>query len=330
MAAARFLLTGDGGMMSGYRLLVVVLSSVALCAAFASSASAVEIGSRCTASGGDEGVRVQSVEVAGMPTYIAPSSGIVTKWGTVLPTGQSAFVRLKVVSRVGVSTTWSVLRESDPVGALSGENIFPVRIPISAGERIGVYSLTYAPYCTAGANPAETSSVEKFGPDTPIGGNFSINSNASGSRLAAFAVIEADADGDGYGDESQDLCPQRADMQTACPSMSITIVKSKPGRKSLKLSFSTGGQSSLALSGSVRVPAHDGRRAKTIRLKSLTATTDATGAANLTIKYPTSLSAALRKLPKRKKATVTLKLTATGLINTATKTMHLTLRGKKS
>ena len=121
----------------------------------------------------------------------------------------------------------------------------------------------------------------------------------------------------------------RADLQTACPAVTIGAIKRKASAKSLKLSFSTGAQSSLKLTGSARVPANGARRAKTIRFKALAKTTDATGAAGLTVKYPKRLLSALRSLPKRKKVKLTLKLEATGLINTDSTTIRASLRGRR-
>jgi hypothetical protein len=43
------------------------------------------------------------------------------------------------------------------------------------------------------------------------------------------AVLEPDADNDGYGDVSQDACPQSAQTQVACPAPETTVTK-KPKR----------------------------------------------------------------------------------------------------
>jgi hypothetical protein len=45
------------------------------------------------------------------------------------------------------------------------------------------------------------------------------------------AVVESDADGDGYGDVTQDLCPQSATTQAACPAPDTTVTK-KPKKSS--------------------------------------------------------------------------------------------------
>lgn len=314
--------------MTNSRFVLATAIAATLLAIAAGPAGAVEIGSRCTASGGDQGIRVQDVEVPGGPTYAAPTAGILTKWGLSAPNGQSGTVRLKIISYSAGDSSWTVLNHSEAMPFVSGLNTFATRIPVAAGNAIALYSSTYAAYCLTGVAPAETSAVEKWGPDTPIGGSFSLDSFTAGTRTALFAVIEPDADGDGFGDESQDLCPQRADLQSACPVVSIGKVTRKAAKKSLKLSFSTGGQSNIKLTGSARVPASGGRRAKTIRFKALSKATTATGDVVLTVKYPKSLRSALGRLPKGKKIKLTFKLSATGLINTATKTVRTSLRGR--
>ena len=44
------------------------------------------------------------------------------------------------------------------------------------------------------------------------------------SRIPVTAVIEPDADRDGYGDETQDRCPQSAEFHDACPAIGLEVV----------------------------------------------------------------------------------------------------------
>jgi hypothetical protein len=53
------------------------------------------------------------------------------------------------------------------------------------------------------------------------------------ARVNVSAVVESDADGDGYGDVSQDLCPQSKLSQAACPAPDTTVTKA-PKKKSTK------------------------------------------------------------------------------------------------
>jgi hypothetical protein len=49
------------------------------------------------------------------------------------------------------------------------------------------------------------------------------------TKLMISADIEPDADHDSYGDETQDLCPTRADVHTACPPPAVTNAKTIKG-----------------------------------------------------------------------------------------------------
>lgn len=314
--------------MSLQRVLLMVSSIVVLSALLPATAAAVEIGSRCTASGGDQGTRVQTTVAPGGPVYSAPTAGIVTKWGLSVPAEQSGTVRLKIVSYDGGTAAWTVLGQSDAMQAVGGLNMFDTRIPVAAGNTIALYSPTYAAYCLSGVPPGDTTSVPIYGSDVQLGEVFTPDTSKYGSHLALFAVIEPDADGDGFGDESQDLCPQRADMQIACPAVSIASLKRKAGKKRLKLTLATNTQTTVKLTASARIPASGGKRAKTIRFKMLTKASNPAGSTIFTLKYPSKLRSALNSLPRRSKIKLTLKFSATGLIDTATKTYRVSLRGR--
>lgn len=309
------------------RLLLSVLVTAFFAAAFAGSAGAVEIGSRCAAENGDMGVRGQVAEAVGGPTYTAPASGILTKWGTTLPAATTATVRLKIALPTATPNHWTVLRQSDPTTAVAGENAFTTRLPIAAGDRIAVYSPTYAGYCLSGATPAESSSRHKYGPDTPVGDIFTLNSATMGSRTALFAVIEPDTDADGYGDESQDLCPSRGDLQTACPTISLARTSLRARSRNLLFKVTANVAAPAKITVSARVPAYGGRRAKTIRLKTTTKNLRAGEPTSVKLTYPRSLLNARRALPSSATIRFKLKIAATGLVNTATKTVRAKLRG---
>jgi hypothetical protein len=67
-------------------------------------------------------------------------------------------------------------------------------------------------------------------------------------QLPLVAKIEPDIDGDGYGDETQDKCPQSAAYQTACPVVKLSS-RASAGRKAVI------GYVSASLSAPVKVTA---------------------------------------------------------------------------
>lgn len=312
------------------RVSLTLVGSTLILALTAISTPAVEIGSRCVADGGGEGVFVQTVEAPGGPTYTTPISGILTSWGTTMPGAQSATVRLKIVQPGALPPQWVVLRQGDAVAAAPGVNSYSVRMPVTAGERIGLYSATYAGACDAGPGSPDISATEKFGPDTAPGGTFNIDSSRANSRLALFAVIEPDVDSDGFGDETQDGCPSRADLQIPCPAVEITRMRRKIRSTSLKLTVTTSENSSLTASARVRLPATGSRRARTVKFEKVAAATVAGTAKTIKLKLPRSLINYLKSVSRRSKVKVKVDLAAAGLVNTHTKNYTITLRGRRT
>lgn len=166
------------------------------------------------------GTRLNVNTIGSSPQYTVPSTGVITAWGT-RPGTVGGPARLKLFS--GGPATWRVDAESalqttavvpaDPV------NRFPARISAVPGQRIGVY--TNGPLGFYIDSPAVADQLVEW---TGAAGNPAVGSSTAptggpyGFNLAnVSATIEADADGDGYGDESQDLCPaDGAHGGTAC------------------------------------------------------------------------------------------------------------------
>ena len=54
-------------------------------------------------------------------------------------------------------------------------------------------------------------------PNPPVGTAQETTSSETAKRVNIQATLEPDADGDGYGDETQDLCPSQAATRGAYP-----------------------------------------------------------------------------------------------------------------
>lgn len=306
-------------------LLTCILTTAIVGVLPSQAAASVEIGSRCVAGTGGVGTRVQTVDAPGGPSYTVASDGVVVKWGMTLPTVPDFPARLKIV-RPGVAPgTWSVVGQSDSATFKTGETIVDSRVAVKSGDRIALYSLLAAPACTVGIDPAEQSAIETSGPDTAIGGTVAPGANAN-ARLSLFAIIEADADGDGYGDETQDLCPQSAGFQIACPALKLSKAVIL-GDRSLAVLTTINVDNPVTLSGSAKVPAYGGKRGFKVKFKAISKTVKPGSITRFNLKNPRKLKSALRRLPRSAKIKVTLKLSTVGLINTDTHTIRATFRG---
>ncbi|HXS32971.1 MAG TPA: hypothetical protein VN758_04250 [Solirubrobacterales bacterium] len=182
----------------------------------ATSASALtEIGNNCAA---NEEISVaatvtQALESPGNPLSLTvATSGVITNWRVnTKSVVQGISEKLKVLR--GSTTNPQVVGESGSEPIVGTQNIFKTRIPVDSGDRLGVFGPAGFLACTGGG----TDTIVSYTGDVPVGANASWKGPIAGPKLAVSAFIEPDADGDGYGDETQDLCLQNPNLHTACP-----------------------------------------------------------------------------------------------------------------
>ena len=178
----------------------------------AATASVCTSGVACTYFTGDA--------MTAAPVAAAPSSGVIVRWR--VKSGSSAVgTRLRTLRAVGGGNYVGV-GASDPVNLQAGITTLPARIPITAGEVIGLDNSTGAKLF---ASPVPTAAYF-FTP--PLAAFAHTPSKQTSRELLVNADIEADADNDGYGDETQDLCPGDASRQTTCLSNLSISVRPEP------------------------------------------------------------------------------------------------------
>ena len=202
------------------------------------------------APGGCAGVEVQT-SVAGGNDYAAPTDGVITSWTSSLD-GTVAFSTFRSAPGAG-----NYIRIAEDLQTVNGtRTTFPVRIPVLEGDRIGVQVPGAAAddclYLTG-----EGADVIGIGTNGPLGGPAETYSPALGYRFNLLAVVEADADRDGYGDETQDGCPAEAAFQGPCPdriapettiTRAPTVVRTKKKRKRISIGFTSDESTTFACS----------------------------------------------------------------------------------
>ncbi len=152
-----------------------------------------------------------------------PAGGVITSWSSSL-TGTVEFATFR-----GSATTWT--RVSGATGVVPGTlTSFPVRIPVLPGDRLG---LILPPGSTPGCAFQTTVVGDSMivAADAPLGmpTPYAI---AGPYRVNVSAVVEPDADGDGYGDETQDFCLLDSTRQAPCkPKPAFT---KKPPKRTTK------------------------------------------------------------------------------------------------
>lgn len=217
------------------RRALVFLTAALLTATPSAAVAATTLGSPGTpggSCGGSDPVEVIQTRRANGATDAAPAPGVITSWTYNQGAGESV-VTLRVYRPTATASQYVVLAEDGAprtLAANTGAHTFPTRIPVNAGDTIGLR-------LTSGNCLSTTSSVTdklliKTGPPTSVGGTSTFPTVYSALTIFVTAALEADADRDGYGDETQDKCPQLASTQGGCPP--DTVITKKPKRHSVK------------------------------------------------------------------------------------------------
>ena len=194
---------------------------------------------------------------AGPPSYLTPTAGVITSY-SVQAGSTAGSVRLVLFGPSPTAGHRTVVGYSaqNPV-VINSLNTFPVRIPVAAGVSIGLNNSASSMICWgAGAAGDLVTAASGFDPTTS--NDFAPAANISSVRVNISAVLEPDADGDGFGDVSQDLCPQLKGTQAACPAPDTTVTKAPKKRstkRKAKITFT-------AAAGSTFTCAVDGKAAE--------------------------------------------------------------------
>jgi hypothetical protein len=148
----------------------------------------------------------------------APFDGVIVRWR--MRTVASTAVKLRVLRPVG-SGQWTLMSSGDattvPFDPIRNFAIhtYPARVPISAGDYVGFSKPATIGLASGGAFAAGANTLEEIA-ETPDGTTVSYDPSPSASEVAFGADIEPDADHDGYGDVTQDLCPVDATTHEPC------------------------------------------------------------------------------------------------------------------
>jgi Ca2+-binding RTX toxin-like protein len=199
------------------RLLLILLAA-AVALVMPSTASAVttlgsSLGATAGAGPGCPGASARCTVVRTGPagTVAAPSSGVIVTWRVKSASG-GAF-RLRVL-RAEPGPAYSALTSSADETLAPGINVFAARLPAQAGDRIGIDGADM-PAAFGGAGTTAIIGYDPPGDTFADGETHAVGATGS-ADLLLNVDIEPDADGDGYGDESQDACPHDSERQTAC------------------------------------------------------------------------------------------------------------------
>jgi hypothetical protein len=326
---ARVLPLDKGEIRMRFRL-VVVAASIALAISLFGATGALastRIGDDCAAVSGTTTVSATQLKAAPGPLPLtAPAAGVITSWGfnaNVPALAEEPYtMRLKVLRPTSNPSAFTVVGESAREGIRDGSNSFGTRIPIQAGDRLatgGGDDLAVSLYCEP------TDLTDEFGVvagDVPVGSSQTFMPVAN-VRLALWAAVEPDADNDGFGDETQDACPQSATTQVACPVVTLSTSTSAT-KKSVTVLITGTTPANVTVKG--KVPLGKGKKAK---LKGGTKAVAPGAFTKFKLKFPAKLIKRLKELPPSKKLTLKITSTAPNVAAAPTKkTIRVRLKGQ--
>lgn len=162
--------------------------------------------------------------VASGAGYAAPAAGVITSWSTKAGDAVGVSAKLKVFRATADPDSFLVVGQSAfraiTPSAVNGP--FVARIAVLPGDIISAYPGPNGGPCQFATPAGDDASLDRFrvpqsGPDAATGSAMAFFAPSTGARANVTAVLEPDADGDGFGDESQDRCLGAAGALDGCP-----------------------------------------------------------------------------------------------------------------
>jgi hypothetical protein len=190
------------------------------------------------------GLNNAQVAVAAGNTYQVPGGGgVITSWQHRGDSAVPGSGRLQVWRQTGTVAFTLVGRSDVQVFQAGVVNSFPVQIPVSGGELLGLRITSQSSGCSdVTFLPGDVHRYDTMGSPDPAPGDVSFLVNASAVRLNVTASLEPDCDADGFGDETQDGDISSCTPDVTAPETTITdgpknVVKTKKKRAKVTFTF---------------------------------------------------------------------------------------------
>jgi hypothetical protein len=244
-------------MLKRFSLPIVAVFAVMLANAPSSSAAPFsgealsdEAGWHCTADASRAGWTLLASPQAGSPysPLVKQSRGVITSWNVRVGPGLNPLAQqLGVFRPINGGSEYTKVAESAIETFGTGSEQRPTRIPVQAGDFVGLHGPLGTFVCDEGENA--TSALFEGGIALSETKAFKTE---SGVRSPVGAIVESDADGDGYGDASQDRCPESALFQASCPLVALSIGEVTVKRSAILIEAGNNTEASLTARGEVR------------------------------------------------------------------------------
>jgi hypothetical protein len=157
----------------------------------------------------------------------APMTGVVTSFTLKKQAGNWPFIHLRVaIPLAGGGSAWrGGARSADVLPTnTAGTQTLPIRLPVTAGDFVAISGGDGNLY--AGSNNPATA-ARKTESSLPADGSQTTAIIEDDLEVLAQYTVEADADGDGFGDETQDKCTGKNGPNAGCPKKKCKKKKGK-------------------------------------------------------------------------------------------------------
>jgi hypothetical protein len=235
--------------------------------------------------------------------YSAPSPGVITTWAFQADAAPPP-LKFKVGRPVG-GNDYTIVAESAGVNPTPDIlNTYLTRISVQAGDQIGFFAGLGA---CADQDALAGNMITFFNADLSPGVTATF-AQEDERLIDVSAILEPDADNDGFGDETQDKCVGTAGAFNGCPNaLTLGKVKQKGTKPKVKVTATVPGAGTLS-AGSPNDPVLAAAAAKSLKPVTQTLTSTRSQTVNLTLKLTKS---AKRKLADKEKLKLQVKLVYT-------------------
>jgi hypothetical protein len=213
-------------------------------------------------------------------------------------------------------------------------NTFQTRIPVQAGDVIGFWSSSWE--LAAATQVSDSANIFRAQTADPAPGSTVADADFypyDGYILDISANVEADADLDGFGDETQDKCATDATTQGVCPDKTAPVLSINAGKavstsSGITFSVLSSEAASVVATGTmITFKKKSANASKSLKLKTVTKSVAAATTTKVTLKFSSKVKKTLAKAKKLKAVLVVSATDAAG--NVTSRTTTLTVKAKK-
>ena len=177
---------------------------------------------------------IVQTEVAGDPAYVTPIAGVITSV-SYYANATAGGIRVVFLKPGAVAGHWDSLGYTSELAvAPSVLNTFPTRTKIGAGITLALHVSDGNMACAGSAAAGDKVAQGVF--DPVLGSDFTPAAPVANLRVNLSVTLEPDADNDGYGDVTQDLCPTSDLTHSSCDNVTEpdTAFTKKPAKRGTK------------------------------------------------------------------------------------------------